>query len=85
MQYALKHMHTTIQTHTTIPIESTAQKKKKKNCSIKENVRMEIQTEKWDKIHTKASNEQVGIMSCLMGLNLMSNLKNHLIFGWKGT
>lgn len=75
-----------MQTHTTIPIESTAQKKKKKTVVSRKMYRMEIQTEKWDEIYTKASNEQVGIMSCLMELgNLMSNLKNHLIFGWEGT
>lgn len=35
----------------------------------------------------ETSNEQVGdIMSCWMEVgNLMSNLKNHLIFGWEGT
>lgn len=75
-------MHTTSQTHTTIPIESSVQK----TVISRKMYQMEIQTEKWDEIYTKASYEQVGIMSCLMELgNVMSNLKNHLIFGWEGT
>jgi len=75
-------MHTTSQIHTTTPIESSVQK----TVISRKMYQMEIQTEKWDEIYTKASYEQVGIMSCLMELgNVMSNLKNHLIFGWEGT